>query len=128
MFKKHSFTYDGSIDRVFPCRCQDKRPPITGIVVFWFSFIRVISMVFFTHKMSVLWSDADAVRSGSLFILFKVQTLKVTILTMFLHLSKLGLGSVTAFFKHWSQGSNLSKIYPFFIRVKGHSVLMYGLD
>ena len=49
------------------------------------------------HVMSILGSTADAVSLGSWFIVFKVLTLKVAMLTIFLHLSKLGLGFVADF-------------------------------
>ena len=48
--------------------------------------------------ISILCSAADAVSLGSWFIAFKVLKLNVAILTMFLHLSNLGLGSVANFF------------------------------
>ena len=45
----------------------------------------------------ILCSAADAVTSSSWFIVFHVLTLNITMLAMFLHLSKLGLGSVADF-------------------------------
>ena len=47
--------------------------------------------------MSILCSTVNTVSSGSWFIVFKVLTLKVTMLKMILHLSKFGLDSVADF-------------------------------
>ena len=47
--------------------------------------------------MSIFYLTADAVNSGSWFIVFKVLTLKVAIWTIYLHLSKLSLGYVADF-------------------------------
>ena len=49
--------------------------------------------------MFILCLTADAANLGSWFIMFKVLTLIVTMLTMFLHLSKLNLSSVADFSK-----------------------------
>ena len=47
--------------------------------------------------MFILCSAADNVSSDNWFIVFKVVTLNADMLAMFLHLSKLGLGSVADF-------------------------------
>ena len=46
----------------------------------------------------ILCLTVDAVNLGSWFIMFKVLALKVAFLTIVLHLSKLGLVSVSVFF------------------------------
>ena len=51
------------------------------------------------HIISILCLAAGTVSLGSWFIVFKVLTLNATMFTMFLHLSQLGLGSVTDVFE-----------------------------
>ena len=80
--------------------------------------------------MSILWSNADAVSSGSCPILFKVLTLNVAICIVRLHFSKFyfSLSSGNDFFEHWGQGSNLSLTHPFFTRAKSDAVWTCGLS
>ena len=48
---------------------------------------------------------------------------------MFLNRSKLGVGCVPIWFlENWGQISNLSRMIPLFIRMKGDAVWIYGLD
>ena len=57
--------------------------------------------------MSILCSAADTVNSSRWFIM-----LNVSMLTMFLHLSKFGLGSVADFFNTRAKASILAKYAP----------------
>ena len=63
------------------------------------------------YMMFILCLAADAVPSGNWFTVFKVLTLNVAKLTMFLHLNNFGLGlsSVADFFELWDQSANLSR-------------------
>ena len=68
------------------------------------------------HIMSILCSTADAVSSGSWPILSKVLTLNVAICIVCLHFSSFLLFELCSwFFKHWGQGSNLSRMCPPFL-------------
>ena len=51
------------------------------------------------HMMSLFLLAADAVTSGSWFIVFHVLVLKIAMLTVILPLSKFGLGSEVVFFQ-----------------------------
>ena len=61
------------------------------------------------HIMSVLCLTADAVGFVSWFLVFKIQTLKVAILTKFLYVPKMCLCSLKWFFEHWYESSNISR-------------------
>ena len=63
------------------------------------------------HIMSMLWSIAEAVSSGSWPILFEVLMLNITICFVLLHFSNFcfSLNSVSDFSIAWDQGSKLSR-------------------
>ena len=75
---------------------------------------------FCMHIMSMLWSIADAVSSGSCPILFKVLTLNVTICIVHLHFSNFYLSSVADFLN-----TEASRTCPFFTRVKSKVVWVW---
>ena len=66
------------------------------------------------HIMSMLCSMANAVSTGSCPILFKVLVLNVIICIVCLHFSNF---FCSWFFEHWGQGSNLSRMRPFFFNL-----------
>ena len=74
------------------------------------------------HIMSILCSTDDAISSGSCPILFKVLTLNVAICSVCLHFSSF------LSFELCSQGSNLSRMCPFFTRAKRDAVCACGLS
>ena len=77
----HSYTSNVSIDRVFHTDAQPQ--PVSG----YFNSSSLWQYLWsYMYIMSILCSAADAVSSGSWFIVFTDPTLKVAML-MFLHLS-----------------------------------------
>ena len=80
------------------------------------------------HIMSILYSSADAISSGSCPILFKVLTLNVAICNVCLHFSSFDCLSSVADFSNRGQGSNLSRTHPFFTRAKSDAVCVCGLS
>ena len=81
------------------------------------------------HIISILWSIAEAVSSGSWPILFKILTLSVAICIMRLYLSNLFLKFQLCswFFKTYGQVSNFSRTHSFFTVAKNDAVLRFGL-
>ena len=75
----------------------------------------------------IFWLTADVVSSSRLFIFFNVLMLKVTMLTILLHLSKLGFSSA-ADFLNTGESFNLSRTHPLFTYVKSNAIWMYGLN
>ena len=80
----------------------------------------------FTHMMSILCSAADAVSSVRRYIVFKIQTFNVAMLTAFT--SKQVSFGLCIFFEHWSQSSNLSRMHSLFTRVKVDVICMFVLN
>ena len=73
------------------------------------------------HTTCILSLAEDIVSSDSWFFMFKVLTLNV-MLTMLLHLSKFGVGSVI--FEHWGQ----SRTRSLFTHVKYDAVRTYNFN
>ena len=90
--EKQSYT-SGSIEKVFPCKCQHISSSITMIMVFLFYFSMVI-IISLMHRMLNFCLTDVAIRRGERFTAFNGQTLKVTMLTVHLYQSKFSLGFV----------------------------------
>ena len=69
--EKYSYTSSDGIDGIFQFRCRDKYPSNVIIVVFYFSFVMIVSCM---HAMSILCSAANNVSSSSWPVLIKVLT------------------------------------------------------
>ena len=82
------------------------------------------------HIMSMLWSIAEAVTSGNLPILFKVQTLNVTVCIVVFHFSKFcfSLSSVDDFSNTGARAPAWAGRTPFFTRPKSDVVWTSGLS
>ena len=78
--------------------------------------------------MSLLCSTADAVRSGSWPILFKVQTLNVTVCIVCLHFSNICCLSSVADFRTRRPGHQPQQDTPRFTCAKSDAVYVCGLS
>ena len=80
------------------------------------------------HIMSMIYSTADGVSSGSWPILFKVLTLNVAICNVCLHFSSFcWLSSVADFSNTEARVLSSTGRAPFFTRAKSDAVYVYGL-
>ena len=79
--------------------------------------------------MSILFSSADAISSGSCPILFKVLTLNVAIYSVGLHFSSFDcLNSVADFSNTEARAPTSAGGTPFFTRAKSDAVCVCGLS
>ena len=80
------------------------------------------------HIMSILFSSADAISSGSCPILFKVLTLNVAICSVCLHFSSFDCLSSVADFSNTEARAPTSAGRALFTRAKSDAVCVCGLS
>ena len=125
--KKRFYSSFGSIDSIFHHRFQDKCPSIISLT-WYFSSISICLLCYCPHLICISRSATAAVMWGEWFTVFKFLTLNVDICSILLHLSYFVLGiGLSWLFKHCSRSSNLNRMHPFFLSVKGDVLWTYDL-